>query len=89
MTGEKILEAVEHYRLRFKSADVKKERHSGAQIMKSSEHALRHCHWMLDGIAEFTKNGELEKAQRWLCFVQGVLWQNLYYTIDDMREHNR
>lgn len=30
-----------------------------------------------------------EKFMRWLGFVQGVLWVNGVYTIDEMREHNR
>lgn len=30
-----------------------------------------------------------EKAMRWLGFVQCQLWNDGFYTIDQMREHNR
>jgi len=32
---------------------------------------------------------EWEKVNRWLGFVQGVLWLHGDYTLDQMREHNR
>jgi hypothetical protein len=31
----------------------------------------------------------LEKGFRWLGFVQCGLWNEGYYTIDEMRDHNR
>ena len=33
--------------------------------------------------------GELAKANRWLGFMQGVLWRSGIYTLDELREHNR
>lgn len=33
-----------------------------------------HMHWMLDRVDEFARSGELEKANRWIGFVQGVLF---------------
>jgi hypothetical protein len=45
---------------------------------------LDHIKWMLEELPE-----DLDKANRWLGFIQGVLWANGMYTIDDMREHNR
>lgn len=30
-----------------------------------------------------------EKFMRWLGFMQGALWSEGIYTIDEMREHNR
>ena len=41
--------------------------------------------WM----AEPVKSEQWDKVNRWLGFVQGVLWNKRIYTIDDMREHNR
>jgi len=32
---------------------------------------------------------DIEKAMRWLGFVQGVLWLHGDFTLDQMREHNR
>jgi hypothetical protein len=31
----------------------------------------------------------MEKAFRWLGFVQGVLWTNRVYTLDNLKSHNR
>jgi hypothetical protein len=31
---------------------------------------------------------DMEKACRWLGFMQGVLWTEDVFTIDDLREHN-
>ena len=44
---------------------------------------LDHIKFMLDNLPE-----DMEKANRWLGFIQGVLWTRGIYTIDDMREHN-
>lgn len=46
--------------------------------------ALSHSLWM-------TKNmpgGNTKKGHRWLGFIQGVLWANRLFTIDDLRHHN-
>jgi hypothetical protein len=29
------------------------------------------------------------KAMRWLCFIQGVLWIQGMFTINEMKDHNR
>jgi hypothetical protein len=29
-----------------------------------------------------------EKAMRWLGFIQGVLWANRLYSIDELKDHN-
>lgn len=31
---------------------------------------------------------EREKAMRWLCFMQGVLWSLDIYTVEDLKKHN-
>lgn len=47
-------------------------------------HALYCC----SQIREFIASGHLEKAHRWLGFVQGVLWVSGLYSIEELREHN-
>jgi len=49
----------------------------------------KHIMYMLWMIPQFIKEGRKEKANRWLGFVQGVLWANDVYEIEDMKEHNR
>ena len=45
---------------------------------------LRHLRWMLDTIP---KLAESDKANRWMGFVQGVLFDLDFYTIDELRAH--
>ena len=40
--------------------------------------------WDLDNLEE-----DWVKANRWLGFIQGVLWEHHIFTIDNMRDHNR
>lgn len=43
-----------------------------------------HVQWMLDRVDEFVISGELEKANRWIGFVQGVLFCH-GSSIDELR----
>lgn len=51
--------------------------------------AHAHAKWMLDKIEEFVTEDELDKANRWLGFVQGIFYSFGTYTINQMRDHNR
>ena len=51
--------------------------------------ALRHVKGMIPKTAAFFMNGRREKGFRWLGFIQGVLWSEGVYTIDEMKNHNR
>ena len=57
--------------------------------------ALQHVRWMCQEILQWewaSSEGAWppgEKANRWLGFIQGVLFTKGVYTIDEMREHNR
>lgn len=50
--------------------------------------AVRHALWMCDLALGFLANGELDKAHRWLGFVQGVFWACGHYSIDELRVHS-
>lgn len=51
--------------------------------------ALQHVNWMLDNMCDNLPTLDMEKAARWLGFIQGVLWVSNVFTIDEMRDHNR
>lgn len=53
-------------------------------FLQATKHALWMCYQLRDLPQE-----DMEKACRWLGFVQGVLWARGLYSINDMREHNR
>jgi hypothetical protein len=48
---------------------------------------LQHCGWMLDQMVGLIRNNEIEKAHRWLGFVQGTLWVLRIYSIDELKGH--
>lgn len=50
---------------------------------------LEHCAWMCGEIEHQVRIGEREKAVRWICFIQGVLWASGLLSIDSMRDDNR
>lgn len=51
--------------------------------------SLTHVLWMCSIIEEQVSEGTYGKAERWLCFIQGVLWMNGVCSIDEMRNDNR
>lgn len=52
--------------------------------------AVKHANWMAHEMLERIEEGEASegKVNRWLGFIQGVLWSAGLFTIDEMREHN-
>jgi hypothetical protein len=50
---------------------------------------IDHVVWMVTEAKGYAKEGRVEKANRWLGFIQGVLWSKGIFKIDEMKEHNR
>lgn len=50
--------------------------------------AFSHALWMCEQTKIFAAT-DMEKACRWLGFIQGVLWMGGLRTIDEMRDDNR
>jgi hypothetical protein len=50
---------------------------------------LQHVRWMCSRIADLAVAPDLDKTNRWLGFVQGVLFSEKVFTIKEMRDHNR
>ena len=50
---------------------------------------LRHLQTMIPKAIGFFQEGRREKGFRWLGFIQGVLWTQGVYTIEEMKNHNR
>jgi len=46
---------------------------------------IEHLLWMTNELCDFAAAGKAEKANRWLGFVQGAMWQMKIRTIDEMR----
>jgi hypothetical protein len=50
---------------------------------------LSHCLWMCEQILDQKRNMSLDKAMRWLCFIQGCFWSLGIRSILDMKTDNR
>lgn len=55
---------------------------------RNKEKVLLHTMWMCKQGTAFVDEGDVEKAMRWLGFVQGMLFYTGHYTIDEMRAHS-
>ncbi|RJO59537.1 hypothetical protein C4546_01525 [Candidatus Parcubacteria bacterium] len=89
MTPEKVIEVIGIYRQLFVGRNIGKVDYPHDEMLDGLMHDLEHCHDMLDKIAEFVREGRMEKAFRWLGFVQGVLWASRVYSLTDLKNHNR
>lgn len=89
MTPEKVTEVIETYRQVFLEKNIGKINYPHGNLLDEEAHSLEHCHGMLDQMIKFVEEGRMEKAFRWLGFIQGVLWSNRVYTLTDLKNHNR
>jgi recombinational DNA repair protein (RecF pathway) len=86
MTDEKILEVVWRYKEKLRAIIPNK---SVMDTRPSHYTSLAHAAYMCDRITEFVAEGRRDKAFRWLGFLQGVLWVNGVFTLDELANHNR
>lgn len=99
MTPEKVFEAIKIYRERLVSLNTPLDGYPhdvyvrGLSLVDSDNlgfsPTLMHVHQMLDKINSFVVEGKMDKAFRWLGFVQGVLWTNGLYNLNELKDHNR
>lgn len=89
MTGEKILEAIQQYETLLQDRGVEPAKVPHRAVPQNQEEQLAHVCAMIPQMREFVAEGRLEKAFRWLGFVQGVLWANQIFILEDLKNHNR
>jgi len=89
MNAEKILNVITIYREYFIKKGIEPADFSHIDKLKSYEEILPHCYGMLGKMEKFILEGRMEKAFRWLGFVQGCLWSLGQYSLEDLRNNNR
>lgn len=89
MTPHKVLEVIEVYREFFVKHNIGKIEWPHNELLEEERHGLEHCHGMLDKMVAFVNEERMEKAFRWLGFIQGVLWAAKVYSLSDLMNHNR
>lgn len=63
----------------------------GGLVVPFKDEQLRHLRWMSGTILAMVASGEMSegKAFRWLGFMQGVLWSQGVFSLEQLKEHNR
>jgi hypothetical protein len=89
MKTEKIVEVLSAYRKELAGVGIGSCQLENYDEIPEEEVALRHITWMCEQAIEFAETGRLEKANRWLGFIQGTLWLTGRHAVSSMREHNR
>lgn len=91
---EQILQALSRYEQRLKG-QYDPVRQAGSLANPPVTQAMQHILWMIGETQQHAERGHLDKAWRWLCFIQGVAWAlgwgpfSTGPTIDDFRADNR
>lgn len=89
MDGKKILEVINIYKECFKSLGVIKAEYLDEENPPNRDQALSHCCWMLEQMEIFVQEGRIQKAFRWLGFVQCSFWVYGIYSKKDLKNHSR
>ncbi len=85
MTGEKIKEIVAKYDEILGRYGARSERNmSGVDLHQR----LNHLAWMCEQINNFVGENRLDKAFRWLGFIQGAFWAYGIQNIEDSKRDN-
>ncbi|PIR93828.1 hypothetical protein COT97_04725 [Candidatus Falkowbacteria bacterium CG10_big_fil_rev_8_21_14_0_10_39_11] len=89
MTKDSLLKTLNLYEHVLKSAEVKIQEASFRKHYKTDKQStLEHCHSMINQIRTFVANDNMDKAWRWLGFLQGCFWTLGLFSLNELREHN-
>lgn len=50
---------------------------------------MSHVMWMCEEAQQFVAEGRVEKAMRWLGFIQGVLWMSQVRTLNELKDDSK
>ena len=89
MTEDQIAKAIAKYDALLQKAGVSPARYPSEKLSPQGSEALSHARWMCQEAVGSLNKGEKDKAMRWLCFIQGVLWMTGTSNIDGLRDDNR
>lgn len=85
MTHDHIKQVLDLYDSRLANLEPCRDDNRGSALKQ-----LAHARWMCQEMKLMIDRGEADdKLNRWLGFVQGVLYAHGIFSINEMREHNR
>lgn len=91
MTPDQIIRALDKYFAHITTTRAgfpETRRFAAAGRGPTHSQAISHVAWMCQETKTFAQDNP-EKAMRWLCFIQGVLWSVDAWTIDEFKDDNR
>lgn len=65
------------------------ERLGGRRLETPKYETLGHAMWMCDQMRAFLRSGRFAKVYRWIGMVQGILFMNGVFSLEELKEHNR
>jgi hypothetical protein len=92
VTDLKLLDVIALYREVFRSQGVRGGEYphdAPLPLFFRRSPALAHLEQMLPKMEEFVATGHIDKAFRWLGFIQGALWVLRVYTLEELKNHSR
>lgn len=89
MTSAQILEVVNRYDQLLRDAGYMPIEHSHEQHPISVRAQLNHVRSMVPRMRQMLNDGHSDKVNRWLGWVQGVLWSCGIKTLAEERDDNR
>lgn len=87
MTAETIISVVRAYQAAAVCAGVRPVR-CPDDVRPEGRQIKEHLVWMSHEIEYLVQEGRIEKAMRWLGFIQGILWAKGVLTISDLADQN-
>ncbi len=89
MTGDQIVAATDRYDRELEKEEIPIAEHPHDIVCMMRRAALAHLRTMFPKMVQFVSEDKIEKAMRWLGFVQGVLWVCGVYTLEQLKADNR
>lgn len=89
MTPEHVTQLLQTYSKALLAKGAVARRGPTTTVLPTGMQALEHALWMCNESMHHVTEGKMEKAMRWLGFIQGVLWMTGQASIHEMKDHNR
>lgn len=94
VTSDKLISVFSFYRDELVKRGIQKKQLEDFQYdLKCSEipreDLLSHVYYMCDTAIGFVHEGRIEKAMRWLGYIQRDLFQADFYTLNGVKDHSR
>lgn len=89
MRTEKIRDVIACYEQKLQALAIIPHDYPHEELLKSPEASLEHLASMLPKMRIFLNEGRTNKVYRWLGFIQGALWSQGIYTLEELKNHNK